>query len=191
MRIWRFVVLGGFLLATSVYSNSHAAGFQVIHAFAGGSDGQSPEAGLSADNAGNLFGTTFGEKQQGVPPGKHCSKSCGGVYGYQQGGSLQGLYSFGGKDGANAAGTVLVTKGDVLYGTTQLGGTGCGGFGCGTVFKLKPDGTHRVLYSFCPTGAYPCPDGAYPRAGLIRDDAGNLYGTTTDGGNFGSSCPGA
>jgi uncharacterized repeat protein (TIGR03803 family) len=45
------------------------------------------------------------------------------------------------------------------------------------VFKLDTTGTETVLYSF--TGGA---DGAYPVAGLIRDSAGNLYGTTSDGG---------
>ena len=64
-----------------------------------------------------------------------------------------------------------------LYGTTELGGD-CGN---GTVFKLTP-GTHRwtetVLHSFCGD------EGIFPYAGVIFDGAGNLYGTTTNGGAF-------
>ena len=47
----------------------------------------------------------------------------------------------------------------------------------GVVFKLDTTGTETVLYSF--TGGA---DGANPYAGLIRDSAGNLYGTTYGGG---------
>jgi uncharacterized repeat protein (TIGR03803 family) len=73
---------------------------------------------------------------------------------------------------------------DNLYSTTrQGGGTGCGGYGCGTVFKLMPDGTETVLYSF--TGGS---DGAYPKAGVIADAKGHLYGTTFPGG--GTGCQG-
>jgi len=73
-----------------------------------------------------------------------------------------------------------------LYGTTVIGGAGvdCGGPSCGVVFKLAPDGTQTVLYSFCPQSG--CADGAGPRAGLIMDAAGNLYGTTKGGGAGGT-----
>jgi len=49
--------------------------------------------------------------------------------------------------------------------------------GCGVVFKLDPAGQQTVLYSF--TGGA---DGGNPLAGVIRDSAGNLYGTTSSGG---------
>ena len=65
-----------------------------------------------------------------------------------------------------------------LFGTTQLGGAS----GQGTVFKLDPIGVETVLYSFSG-GA----DGGQPiTAGVIRDSAGNLYGTTACGGT--ASC---
>lgn len=67
-----------------------------------------------------------------------------------------------------------------LYGTTLEGGAGgCPGGGCGTVFKLAPDGTKTVLYSFAGGS-----DGSGPH-GLVIDEAGNLYGTTTAGGGTG------
>jgi len=90
------------------------------------------------------------------------------------------LYSFqggGAGDGEDPAAGLTQDKKGNFYGTTYLGGgTGCGGTGCGTVFKLAPDGTVRVLYSFDGTAA------AYPSAGLIMDTVGNLYGTTSEGG---------
>jgi uncharacterized repeat protein (TIGR03803 family) len=52
-----------------------------------------------------------------------------------------------------------------------------GGAGAGVVFKLDPTGRETVLHAFAD-GA----DGAFPYAGLIRDAAGNLYGTTLFGG---------
>ena len=68
-----------------------------------------------------------------------------------------------------------------LYGTTSGGGgTSCG---CGTVFKLAPDGIETILHSFAGGS-----DGAYPAAGVIPDKAGNLYGTTIEGGNGGVHC---
>jgi hypothetical protein len=97
------------------------------------------------------------------------------------------LHSFtGGADGAfPTAGLVRDTAGN-LYGTTSLGGnlTNCNnqGFpGCGVVFKLGTAGNETVLYSF--TGGA---DGASPGFGsLIRDTAGNLYGTDAPGAGDG------
>ncbi len=70
-----------------------------------------------------------------------------------------------------------------LYGTTEYGGVN----NSGTVFELSPgsDGnwTEVVLYNFCTNiGNGLCLDGQYPVAGLIFDEAGNLYSTTTSGG---------
>jgi uncharacterized repeat protein (TIGR03803 family) len=73
-----------------------------------------------------------------------------------------------------------------LYGTTALGGTECAADdGCGTVFKLAPKAgggwDETVLHNFNLNGK----DGINPFAGVIFDDAGNLYGTTQAGGAYG------
>ena len=88
------------------------------------------------------------------------------------------LHTFAGApDGASPfAGLVQDAAGN-LYGTTAGGGNSCGYEGrssCGTVFKLDPTGMETVLHRF--TGGT---DGSTPRAGLVRDAAGNLYGTTS------------
>jgi uncharacterized repeat protein (TIGR03803 family) len=62
----------------------------------------------------------------------------------------------------------------LLYGTTWEGGA----YGKGTVFKLDTAGNETVLYGF--TGKIG--DGAHPRASLVLDAQGNLYGTTANGG---------
>ncbi len=72
-----------------------------------------------------------------------------------------------------SAGLIFDAAGN-LYGTTGLGGTD----GVGTVFELTRAGggwTEQVLYNFGT-------DGAYPGGGLTFDSAGNLYGTTGEGG---------
>jgi uncharacterized repeat protein (TIGR03803 family) len=69
------------------------------------------------------------------------------------------------------------------YGTTGFGGNGACSFGCGTVFKLDPHGHEITLHSF--TGGA---DGAYPNVVLVRDSAGNLYGTTGGGGDPNCGC---
>jgi len=93
------------------------------------------------------------------------------------------VYSFTG--GANGAypdwGVITDGAGDV-YGTTGEGGdTSCEApYGCGEVFKVTKTGVETVLYAF--TGEA---DGRYPDGTpLVRDAAGNFYGTTYEGGNF-------
>jgi len=92
------------------------------------------------------------------------------------------LYEFPrGADGANpAAGLVRDAAGN-LYGTVASGGNTSCYSGCGLVFSLSPAGVETVLYSFTGTNG----DGEYPVAGLLRDAAGDLYGTTQNGGPTG------
>ena len=96
------------------------------------------------------------------------------------------LYNFtGGSDGWGPyAGLIRDSAGD-LYGSTSLGGdSNCTpgyGYGCGVVFKLDTAGTETVLHSFSGS-----PDGANPVAPVVRDKAGNIYGTTFYGGSRGN-----
>jgi uncharacterized repeat protein (TIGR03803 family) len=97
------------------------------------------------------------------------------------------LHTFqGGKDGASPWATLLLDNKGNLYGTTEYGGNqGCHheeyGIGCGTVFSLKRSRNswkETVLYRF-QGGS----DGSHPRANLIFGQDGNLYSTTSTGGN--------
>ncbi len=90
------------------------------------------------------------------------------------------IYSFcgGPNDGQFPYGDLIADSAGNLYGTTREGGM----FGGGTVFEISANGTETVLYSF---GAKPG-DGLQPVAGLVRDGAGNLYGTTYIGGVHGN-----
>lgn len=137
-------------------------------------DGGQPAGPLLRDGAGNLYGTTLVG-----------GSGFGTVFELANSGEERVLYYFGGgSDGANPRGGLVADSMDNLYGTTvQGGGTGCNSFGCGTVFKIAPDGHETILHGF--TGS---PDGANPEKGLIRDGAGNLYGTTFTGGaqNYGT-----
>jgi uncharacterized repeat protein (TIGR03803 family) len=91
-------------------------------------------------------------------------------------------------DGGNVNGGLLPDSAGNLYGVAEVGGNlSCkygttGWLGCGVVFKVTPSGEETVLYSF-QGGS----DGAGPAATLIRDAAGNFYGTTTAGGDPGCS----
>jgi uncharacterized repeat protein (TIGR03803 family) len=94
------------------------------------------------------------------------------------------LYSFtGGSDGAAPLAGVAQDRAGNLYGTTFEGGNvNCGNYGdgCGVVYEIGSGGTETSLHIFCQQG---CADGANPRATVIRDEAGNLYGTTYEGGS--------
>ena len=88
------------------------------------------------------------------------------------------LYTFqGSSDGGEPyAGLVRDSAGN-LYGTAISSGA----FGWGVVFKVNPSGTETVLHSFGDGSK----DGRTPYGGLVRDKAGNLYGTTYEGGGIG------
>jgi uncharacterized repeat protein (TIGR03803 family) len=149
----------------------HADGTEsILHSFAGGpSDGRNPLGGLVMDSAGNLYGTTSYGGPNGSGDGIVFKISTAGIYSI--------LHSFAGSpsDGrVPYAGMTMDSVGN-LYGTTDAGGLGAYDFG--TIFKISTDGTESILHTF--TGG----DGGNPDAPLIMDSAGNLYGTTTSGGN--------
>jgi uncharacterized repeat protein (TIGR03803 family) len=151
-----------------VYRIDPAGNYTVLHAFAGGTDGASPNfAGVVRDSAGNLYGTTqFG----GNMPG--CT-SCGTVFKLDASGQETVLHRFTGADGFQPEGVNLDPAGG-LYGITLYGGNdhiNCS-YGCGAVFHQDAAGHLTVLYNF--TGAA---DGSYPLPGLVRDPAGALFGT--------------
>jgi uncharacterized repeat protein (TIGR03803 family) len=157
----------------------------VVYAFQGGSDGANPAASLVTDSNGNLYGTT------GEGGGTGCGgRGCGTIFEIASGGKETVLYSFCQQpdcaDGANPlGGLILVESGkNKAAGGKVVGMASSGGSqGYGVAFSLGTDGTETVLYSFCQQSN--CADGASPSGGLISDKAGNLYGTTVDGGSAG------
>jgi len=101
------------------------------------------------------------------------------------------LYQFtGGADGGSPSSSLLMDTSGNLYGTTLYGGIGgsCGNSGCGVVFELNPSSTgswvYAVLHRFAGNG-----DGGLPQASLRPGGAGELYGTTQEGGT-GPGCSG-
>jgi len=144
----------------------------VLYSFTGGADGGNPFAGVISDSAGNLYGTTL---YGGVQPGNF-----GVVFKLDPAGSETVLYAFNYIDGANPLAGLVQDAAGNLYGSTYYGGT----HGDGTVFELGTTGTEKVLYAF--GGAV---HGANPSGALVRDSAGNLYGTTFDGGDL-NGCSG-
>jgi uncharacterized repeat protein (TIGR03803 family) len=163
---------------------------RLIHAFSGNGsgDGSIPSGGLVLDAAGNLFGTT----QQGGS----LTSTTGTVFELartSQGVKEELLYSFlGGSDGAGPQAGLLLDSTGNLYGTTVSGGdvstcAGLGQQGCGVVFKLSPMSgggwQETVLHTFSGGS-----DGAASVANLIMDASGNLYGTTSAGGDLSTTC---
>jgi uncharacterized repeat protein (TIGR03803 family) len=149
----------------TVFRIDSAGKFTVLHWFNGGSDGSNPRAGLIRDGAGNLYGTT----ESGG------ASSRGTVFKIDKIGKETILYNFTlGADGGSPYGALVRDAAGNLYGTTFLGGDpACdGGIGCGVIFKLDKNGHETVLHNFEGT------PGEFPRAGLVMDASGNLYGTT-------------
>ncbi len=123
-----------------------------------------PSGGIAIDPAGNLYGTF-------ELPG-------GGVFELNPETGRRRVFLFNGADGYEPLGGVtLDTKRGVLYGTTA------GGL-IGNIFEIDSKGNETVLYTFCSQSN--CVDGQDPWGTLVQDKAGNLYGTTEFGGEYGA-----
>ncbi len=190
-----FVMLATFSLVVTVLPQmATAQSYSILHEFTG-PDGKLPVGTLAMDAAGNLYGTTSGG---GI-------NANGTVFMMTKHGSswtLRTLYRFmGGSDGWAPCSGVTIAPDGSLYGTTS--DAGCSseyqGFncihnqGCGTVFRLTPPVSasaalvpswkKTVIYRF--TGGA---DGLQPLSKVVFDSAGNIYGTTAEGGINNSTC---
>ncbi len=153
-----------------VYEVTKAGEEKVLYSFGDQvQDALYPDANLTFDKAGNLYGTT---DAGGIYEG-------GTVFELSSSGVEKVLYSFNRQSGDGyypASGVVFGKKGN-LYGTTFYGGV----YGQGTVFELSSDGVEKILYSF---GGQPS-DGINAYGSVVFDKKGNLYGTTFAGGLYG------
>ena len=150
----------------------------VLHTFGlSSTDGDVPLAGLVSDASGNLYGTTDTGGAPDVGTVFELVRSNGGTWNEK----LIHVFNSNGRDGNAPQATLIFDKAGNLYGTTGSGGL----YGHGTVFELSPDTngtwTEKTLHNFSGK------DGVLPRASLIFDKAGNLYGTTDQGGSTISS----
>ena len=162
----------------TVFKVDTAGKLSIVYAFKGGSDGLEPNGPVVIDKAGNLYGVTWeGGDTSACPP-----SGCGTVYKIDKAGKETVLHKFSLRDGHLPYGGLVLDSNGNLYGTTFAGGANCLPAGCGTVYKLDKSGKETVLYSF--SGGT---DGDQPLAGLVRDKAGNLYGTATYGGYTGGT----
>jgi uncharacterized repeat protein (TIGR03803 family) len=167
-----------------VFKLDRAGKQTVLYSFKGASDGQHPGASLIRDTAGNLYSTTEHGGHLGCSSGG--GLGCGVVFRLDTTGKETVLYKFSGQgDGAFPSGRLIRDKAGNLYGVTQLGGDlNCfAPFGCGVVFKLDKTGKRTILHRFSGGS-----DGGLPHAGLIADASGNIYGTTSSGGDSICSC---
>jgi len=147
----------------------------VLHSF-NDNDGGRCAAGVIIDQAGNLYGTGwyggahfYGIAFQLTPNGDGSWTE-----------SVLHSFNDDGMDGYQPFAGIAFDQAGNLYGTT----TGGGAHGHGAVFKLTPSGDgswkESMIHSFNNSGV-----GQAPSASLIFDQAGNLYGTTQDGGAYG------
>jgi uncharacterized repeat protein (TIGR03803 family) len=151
-----------------------------------GTDGDTPDSRLMFGPNGTLYGTTFyGGTQQST-----CQQGCGTVYNLKpQPTPCKSvlcpwietvLYSFSGRtDGGNPGADPVFDREGNLYGTTMFGS---GLAELGVVFQLTPSNggwTESVIHDFDLN------DGAFPQSGVVLDNSGNVYGTTSLGGSYG------
>ena len=177
------VVLAFLFSFLTLMQSAQGQTYRVIYNFTGNADGAFPYAGLTIDQAGNLYGTAF----EGGYLGGDCAVSSGCGVAYQlsrrgAGWSLSLLHTFvgGNADGAYPWTRVVIGPQGDLYGTTF--GGGCD-YGCGTVFKLSRPPTaaanavntwrENIIHRFNDGQGY-----GPALADLNFDGAGNIYGTT-------------
>jgi uncharacterized repeat protein (TIGR03803 family) len=156
---------------------AQAQTFNVLYNFTGGVDGASPWGQLAMDQAGNFYSGTM---EGGNDTGSGAASSVKPVSGSWL---LQQLYAFNGGNDDGVQPQVMVAPNGAVFGATQSGGPS----GCGMVFQLTPSPTvsptalarwnETVLHTFADGS-----DGCNPFSPPIVDSAGNLYGTTADGG---------
>lgn len=144
-----------------------------LYSFLGSAQGQYPGGPLNLDTAGNLYGVSGGGTGNSgmifkLSP-NHRS------FGWTE----SQLYSFQYPHGTPNTGLVIDADGNI-YGTGHEDGK----YAVGSVYELSPnqDGTwtYTDLYDFTGTNG----DGAFANGGLVMDAAGNLYGTTRQGGSY-------
>ena len=149
----------------------------ILYNFSGGSDGSQPYGGLIFDSAGNLYGTTY---QGGT-------SNAGAVYQLTPGQSgtwtENVLYSFaGGADGLGPQSDLNFDQAGNLYGTTNNGGSP----GNGIVFQLTPPTERGGMWTETVLHRFMTKEATSPRAAVIFDKKGSLYGTLANDGAFGA-----
>ena len=154
------------LVTSGILVSGQAAGAQtrleVVHAFAGGTDGANPRASLIQGTDGDFYGTST----------KGGAFDLGTIFKMTPGGVVTVLHAFaGGADGASPCCNLIQAADGDFYGTTGAGG--------GSIFKMTSTGDVTVLHAFAAGG-----EGIFPSGGVVQGTDGDFYGTTGYGGAF-------
>jgi uncharacterized repeat protein (TIGR03803 family) len=157
-----------------VYRISPSGGtYTILHSFIGGKDGYSPDGDMILLN-GTLYGTT----SWGGGCAQQALHGCGVVFSITPSGYETIRHAFAGSPDGYWPEARLRNVNGTMYGTTLEGGVGIHG-GLGTAFTITPSGNEHVIHTFREA------KGALPGHGALVDLNGTLYGTTTDGGEYG------
>lgn len=157
-----------FLVIAAAAAAANAQTFTTLASFDFSTTGSGPNPVIQGID-GNIYGVAYsGQSDEGT------------IFEATTSGSLTTLYKFcpglsGCSDGATPSGPLVSDAAGILYGSTHWGGnySNCS-LGCGVIFQIAPGGVLKVLHSFDGS------DGAVP-SGIVLA-AGNLYGTTAQGG---------
>ena len=159
---------GGPLLAGTIWKISASGKYQLLHIFSNGQDlnGSYPKAGVTVDSSGNLFGLAGGGGSTGG----------GFLWKITSDGIFHEIQDFGiQNDGKGPSASLVFDKKGNIFGTNTWPGPNVA---FGNIWELTPAGQFLNLHSF-GTGT----DGQAPFAGVTLDSAGNMYGTTYQGGS--------
>lgn len=171
------------LTSAGVYKDLHDFGGMVVNGFGGSSaDGGKPFGGVALDGSGDMFGTTH---QGGVYNGGIVWElSSGGVYKdvHDFGGTTANADGISGPDGAGPQAGVTFDNAGNMYGTTTFGGPYDPRYGGGIVWEITGSGNYKDLHDFGKGS-----DGSEPFGGVTPDAHGDVYGTTSVGGLYGTS----
>ncbi|WP_181160023.1 choice-of-anchor tandem repeat GloVer-containing protein [Sandaracinobacter neustonicus] len=143
-------------------------GYSVLHDF-DSAGGGNPRGGVILDSSGNLYGTAY----------NYGAANRGTIYKISTDGDYTVLHNFTAlQTGYHPQAGLTLGADGYLYGTAS---GGIPAVQAGTIFKLATDGSdYTLLHSFGISG-----DGRYPQMEMIADAAGNMYGTTNQGGGSG------
>lgn len=154
----------------TVFRLTPAGVLTTLYRFAGGSDGNRPEAALVQGIDGNFYGTTA----------EGGDADAGTVFRITPQGEYTRLHSFTYAEGYAPRAALVQGLDGSFYGTTSQGGP----YNRGIAFVITPAGALTVLHSFGALG-----EASDPVGSLIQGFDGNFYGTAT--GGYGGGIDGA
>ncbi len=153
----------------TIYSVTADGSHTVLHQFGDqAGDGAEPRSGLVEGSDGSLYGTTTSGG----------TGNAGTVFSMTPDGTFTTLHPFTYTDpGTNPSAALVQGSDGDFYGTTKYTGNG---IGYGSIFKITPAGVFTTVHAFATDGS----GGGQSTAGLTLASDGNLYGTTSFGGDY-------